>query len=69
MLATARESGGSRFPNSNCARQCLAFDKQFFVERFRSMDSTSQNQQVAVSIASGFLERFQDDFWNGGEQD
>jgi hypothetical protein len=26
-------------------------------ERFRRMDSTSENQQVAVSIASGFLER------------
>ncbi len=57
MLATARESGGSRFPNSNCARQCLAFDKQFLSERFRQVASTSENQQVAVSTASGFLER------------
>jgi hypothetical protein len=33
------------------------FHKRFFAERFRHMDSTSENQQVAVSIASGFLER------------
>jgi hypothetical protein len=33
------------------------FRKQFFAERFRRMELTSENQQVAVSIASGFLER------------
>jgi hypothetical protein len=33
------------------------FRKQFLSKRFSQMASTSENQQVAVSIASGFLER------------
>jgi hypothetical protein len=61
-----RGAGGGLFGTSNayCGEtlgsnkgEGLMFHKQFFLERCTQLVSTSKNQQVAISITAGFLER------------